>query len=71
MLSQDTGFSIREFCGKMMKSFEKEGEKAHDHRRVENKVNALWEIFWIGGTTNPLDVMEQMTYLIFTRQSLT
>ena len=24
-----------------------------------------WETFWTGGITNPLDVVEQMTYLMF------
>ena len=32
---------------------------------VSNKINALWEVFWTGGITNPLDVVEQMTYLMF------
>ena len=34
---------------------------------LKNKVNSLWEIFWTGGLTNPLDVIEQMTYLMFIR----
>lgn len=32
---------------------------------LKNRINALWEIFWTGGITNPLDVVEQMTYLMF------
>ena len=32
-----------------------------------NKIDSLWEIFWNGGITNPLDVVEQMTYLMFIR----
>ncbi len=31
------------------------------------KIDNLWEIFWNGGITNPLDVVEQMTYLMFIR----
>lgn len=27
----------------------------------------LWEMFWTGGLTNPLDVIEQITYLMFIR----
>ncbi len=34
---------------------------------LKNKVDSLWEIFWTGGLTNPLDVVEQMTYLMFIR----
>ena len=32
---------------------------------LKNKIDGLWEIFWTGGLTNPLDVIEQMTYLMF------
>ncbi len=32
---------------------------------LKNKVDSLWEIFWTGGLTNPLEVIEQMTYLMF------
>lgn len=34
---------------------------------LKNKIDSLWEIFWTGGLTNPLDVIEQMTYLMFIR----
>ena len=32
---------------------------------LRGKIDGLWEIFWTGGLTNPLDVIEQMTYLMF------
>lgn len=32
---------------------------------LKNKIDSLWEMFWTGGLTNPLDVVEQMTYLMF------
>ena len=32
---------------------------------LKNRINSIWEIFWTGGITNPLDVVEQMTYLMF------
>jgi len=32
---------------------------------LKNKVDKIWEIFWTGGITNPLSVIEQFTYLIF------
>ena len=31
----------------------------------KNKIDAIWEMFWTGGITNPLDIVEQMTYLMF------
>lgn len=33
--------------------------------QLKNKVDKIWETFWTGGITNPLDVIEQFTYLIF------
>ena len=32
---------------------------------LRNKVDSLWEIFCTGGLANPLDVIEQMNYLMF------
>jgi type I restriction enzyme M protein len=32
---------------------------------LRNKVDKIWEIFWTGGITNPLTVIEQFTYLLF------
>ena len=34
---------------------------------LKNKIDGLWQMFWTGGLTNPLDVVEQMTYLMFIR----
>lgn len=34
---------------------------------LKNKIDRLWEIFWTGGLTNPLTVIEQITYLMFIR----
>ena len=30
---------------------------------LKNRIDRLWEMFWTGGITNPLDVIEQITYL--------
>ena len=35
---------------------------------LRNKIDRIWEIFWTGGITNPLDVIEQFTYLLFIKQ---
>lgn len=32
---------------------------------VKSKVDKIWEVFWTGGITNPLTVIEQFTYLLF------
>ncbi|MBD5155674.1 MAG: SAM-dependent DNA methyltransferase [Oscillibacter sp.] len=32
---------------------------------LKNKIDSLWETFWTGGLTNPLTVIEQITYLMF------
>lgn len=34
---------------------------------IKNKIDGLWDIFAAGGLTNPLDVIEQITYLMFIR----
>lgn len=34
---------------------------------LRNKIDSLWDIFAAGGLTNPLDVIEQITYLMFIR----
>ena len=32
---------------------------------LKNRIDALWDIFAAGGLVNPLDVIEQITYLMF------
>lgn len=32
---------------------------------LKNKVDAIWETLWTGGITNPVTVLEQITYLMF------
>lgn len=32
---------------------------------LKSKVDKIWETFWTGGITNPLEVIEQFTYLLF------
>ena len=32
---------------------------------LRSRVDKIWEIFWTGGITNPLSVIEQFTYLLF------
>jgi len=34
---------------------------------IKNKIDNLWDIFASGGLVNPLDVIEQITYLMFIR----
>jgi type I restriction enzyme M protein len=34
---------------------------------LKSKIDKIWEMLWAGGITNPLDVIEQVTYLIFIR----
>ncbi|GAA1537673.1 class I SAM-dependent DNA methyltransferase [Brevibacterium picturae] len=35
---------------------------------VKNKVDQIWNSFWSGGISNPLEVIEQITYLLFIRR---
>ena len=34
---------------------------------VQRRIDRLWDAFWSGGISNPLEVVEQITYLIFIR----
>src|SRR3954454_3426724 len=35
---------------------------------LRNKIDKLWDAFWAGGIANPLEVIEQITYLLFLRR---
>ena len=35
---------------------------------LRNKVDRVWDAFWSGGISNPLEVIEQITYLLFIRR---
>ena len=35
---------------------------------IRNQVDAIWNAFWTGGISNPLEVIEQITYLLFLRR---
>jgi len=35
---------------------------------IRNQVDRIWDAFWTGGISNPLEVMEQITYLLFLRR---
>jgi type I restriction enzyme M protein len=35
---------------------------------LRNQVDQVWDAFWSGGISNPLEVIEQITYLLFLRR---
>ena len=35
---------------------------------IRNRVDRVWDAFWSGGISNPLEVIEQITYLLFLRR---
>ena len=35
---------------------------------LRSQINAIWDSFWSGGISNPLEVMEQITFLLFIRR---
>jgi len=35
---------------------------------IKNKVDQVWNTFWTGGVSNPLSVIEQITYLLFAKR---
>ena len=35
---------------------------------IKNQIDRIWDSFWSGGIANPLEVIEQITYLLFIRR---
>lgn len=35
---------------------------------IRSQIDRIWDAFWSGGISNPLEVMEQITYLLFLRR---
>ena len=35
---------------------------------LRNQIDKIWDTFWSGGIANPLEVIEQITYLLFLRR---
>jgi len=32
---------------------------------IKSQIDQIWNAFWSGGISNPLEVIEQITYLLF------
>ena len=32
---------------------------------IKNQIDHIWDVFWTSGMTNPMNILEQMTYLFF------
>jgi type I restriction enzyme M protein len=35
---------------------------------IRNQIDRVWDSFWAGGIANPLEVIEQITYLLFIKR---
>ena len=35
---------------------------------IRNQIDRIWDSFWSGGISNPIEVIEQVTYLLFIRR---
>jgi type I restriction enzyme M protein len=35
---------------------------------IRNQIDSIWNDFWAGGVSNPLSVIEQITYLLFIKR---
>jgi len=36
--------------------------------QIRTQVDQVWSAFWCGGVSNPLSVIEQITYLLFAKR---
>ena len=55
-----------DYCAFLTKNNHHE-DRTNDHWNHKNKVDKIWTDIWAGGLTNPLTVIEQLTYLLFIR----
>ena len=35
---------------------------------IRNQISTIWDSFWAGSISNPLEVIEQITYLLFLKR---
>jgi type I restriction enzyme M protein len=35
---------------------------------LKSKIDAIWNDFWTGGIANPMEVIDQLTFLLFIRR---
>lgn len=35
---------------------------------IRNQIDRIWDAFWSGGISNPLEVIEQITYFLFLKR---
>ena len=35
---------------------------------IRSQIDAIWDAFWSGGISNPLEIIEQITYLLFLKR---
>lgn len=35
---------------------------------IRSQIDSIWNAFWSGGISNPLEMIEQITYLLFLRR---
>jgi type I restriction enzyme M protein len=35
---------------------------------IKSQIDQVWNTFWTGGISNPLEVIKQITYLLFLRR---
>lgn len=35
---------------------------------IRNRIDQVWNAFWAGGIANPIEVIEQITYMLFIRR---
>ena len=51
-----------------MKSEEGRKKKIMLTGELRNQIDRIWDAFWSGGISNPLEIIEQITYLLFLRR---
>jgi hypothetical protein len=55
-------------CSALRWAITKKKETAMLTGDIRNQVDQIWNAFWSGGVSNPLSVIEQITYLLFIKR---
>jgi len=54
--------------GGRLRQFHKKSGRSMLTGALKSQIDRIWDAFWSGGISNPLEVIEQITYLLFLRR---
>jgi len=55
-------------CGNFLGQLESKQPSEMLTNEIRSQIDQIWNAFWSGGISNPLEVIEQITYLLFIKR---